>query len=207
MKNDKNLERDRIEYVYQQYLSNKKVLKKWSNKNIGNQISLEERHNRVKGFFIKNNFDIKNNKILDLGCAGGNFIGTLLDIGARKKNITGIDIRKNSIKNAVNSFPGICFELMDARQLKFPDNSFDLVFSLNTFHNLHNYDLEKALNEFQRVGKLHKYICVESYRNESEKANLLYWQVTCESFCTPMEWEWWFSKTNYDGDHSFIYFE
>jgi len=27
-----------------------------------------------------------------------------------------------------------------------------------------------------------------SYRNESEKANLLYWQVTCELFGTPEEW-------------------
>ena len=21
--------------------------------------------------------------------------------------------------------------------------------------------------------------------------NLLYWQVTCEAFCTPEEWKWW----------------
>ena len=59
----------------------------------------------------------------------------------------------------------------------------------------------------ERVGKKHKYLCVESYRNEEEKANLLYWQVTCEAFCSPKEWEWWFEKTGYSGDHSFIYFE
>jgi hypothetical protein len=52
-----------------------------------------------------------------------------------------------------------------------------------------------------------KYICVESYRTEEEKANLLYWQVTCEQFNTPKEWEWWFKNTGYTGDHSFIYFE
>ena len=33
-----------------------------------------------------------------------------------------------------------------------------------------------------------------SYRNEIEKANLLYWQVTCESFYTPDEWKWFFKK-------------
>ena len=154
MKNDKNLEKDRIEYVYQEYLSNKKVLKKWSNKNIGNQISLEERHNIVKGFFIKNNFDIKNNKIIDLGCAGGNFTGTLLDIGARKKNITGIDIRKNSIKNAVKSFPGICFKLMDARQLKFPKNSFDCIFIFTLFSSvLDSNDRKRIAIEAKRVLK------------------------------------------------------
>ena len=87
------------------------------------------------------------------------------------------------------------------------DSYFDLVISLNTFHNLYNYELADALREFERVGKEHKYLCVESYRNESEKVNLLYWQGTCEAFCTPKEWEWWFEYAEYSGDHSFIYFE
>ena len=77
---------------------------------------------------------------------------------------------------------------------------------MNTLHNLHNYDLYDAIKEIDRVGKK-KYIVVESYRNEKEKMNLLYWQVTCEAFCTPQEWNWWFKKTNYTGDHSFIYFK
>ena len=89
----------------------------------------------------------------------------------------------------------------------FPDKHFDFVFSITTLHNLHNYDLDKALREMERVGKKNKYLCVESYRNEVEKANLLYWQVTCEAFCTPEEWDWWFKQTGYTGDHSFIYFE
>ena len=55
--------------------------------------------------------------------------------------------------------------------------------------------------------KKDKYLCVESYRNEYEKVNLLYWQVTCECFYTPDEWKWWFKHSNYKGDYSFIYFE
>ena len=79
--------------------------------------------------------------------------------------------------------------------------------SFNTLHCLHNYDLIDSIKEIERVGKKNKYICVESYRNEEEKANLLYWQVTCEAFCTPKEWEWWFNTAGYTGDFSFIYFE
>jgi protein-L-isoaspartate(D-aspartate) O-methyltransferase len=93
-----------------------------------------------------------------------------------------------------------------ANALPFDDKSFDLVVSINTLHNLYCYDLDKALREIERVGRRHKYVCVESYRNEDEKANLLYWQVTCEAFNTPEEWAWWFDKTGYTGDHSFIYF-
>ena len=48
---------------------------------------------------------------------------------------------------------------------------------------------------------------MESYRNEEEKANLLYWQLTCESFYTPKEWEWLFEQTGYQGDYGCIYFE
>ena len=58
---------------------------------------------------------------------------------------------------------------------------FDLIISINTLHCLYSYDLEKALKEIERVGKNKKNIYVESYRNEAEKANLLYWQVTCEA--------------------------
>jgi protein-L-isoaspartate(D-aspartate) O-methyltransferase len=67
--------------------------------------------------------------------------------------------------------------------------------------------LDKALREMVRVSRGAKYLCVESYRNEEEKVNLLYWQLTCESFFSPEEWHWWFRHTGYDGDHSFIYFE
>ena len=57
------------------------------------------------------------------------------------------------------------------------------------------------------MGKKDKYICIESYRNENEKANLLYWQVTCEAFNNVKEWKWWFDLTEYSGDYSFIFFE
>ena len=68
-------------------------------------------------------------------------------------------------------------------------------------------DVDAALREMMRVGKKHRYLCVESWRNESEKANLLYWQLTCRAFFAPEEWEWWFKQAGYTGDHSFIYFE
>ena len=31
--------------------------------------------------------------------------------------------------------------------------------------------------------------------------------MTCEAFHTPEEWKWWFKKTKYNGNYSFIYFE
>lgn len=154
MKKSKNLERLRIETVYNGYLNNKKVINKWSEKNIGNQISIKDRNSKVKDLFIKNNLDIKNAKILDLGCASGNFINSLLNIGIRKKNITGIDIRKNSIKNAKKRFPEIRFQLMDARKLEYSDNTFDCIIIFTLFSSvLKSLDRKKIAEEAKRVLK------------------------------------------------------
>lgn len=144
-------------------------------------------------------------KILDIGCGKG-FQLYEISLLVPGVEIFGIDISSYAIENAKDEVKDR-LQVGNANHLPFPDNNFDLVFSITTLHNLHNYDLEKALLEMERVGKKNKYLCVESYRSEEEKANLLYWQVTCEAFCTPEEWEWWFNQTGYTGDYSFIYFE
>tara|TARA_B100002019_G_scaffold284220_1_gene291605 strand:- start:93 stop:761 length:669 start_codon:yes stop_codon:yes gene_type:complete len=145
-----------------------------------------------------------NAKILDVGCGKGFFLYDFLRTSP-ESDLYGIDISEYAVKNAKPEIQEK-ITLGNATKLPWPDNFFDLVISINTLHNLYAFELEKALLEIQRVA-LNKYICVESYRNEEEKANLLYWQVTCESFYTPEEWKWWFKKNNYNGDYSFIYFE
>jgi protein-L-isoaspartate(D-aspartate) O-methyltransferase len=144
-------------------------------------------------------------KILDVGCGKGFLLYdfTLVVPGIE---IYGVDISQYAIDNSKEEIRGR-LQAGSATKLSWPDKHFDLVYSLNTLHNLHCYDLDPALREIERVGKQNKYICVESYRTEVEKANLLYWQVTCEAFNTPEEWAWWFKQTGYTGDHSFIYFE
>jgi protein-L-isoaspartate(D-aspartate) O-methyltransferase len=81
------------------------------------------------------------------------------------------------------------------------------VVSINTLHNLRLPGLFQALREMQRVGKKHRYLVVDSYRNEREKVNLLYWQVTCECFFTPKEWEFIFIQAGYEGDYDCVFFE
>jgi SAM-dependent methyltransferase len=144
-------------------------------------------------------------RILDIGCGKGFLLQSFREVVAGVE-IDGIDISKYAIDHAPEDLkPRL--QVGVASSLPFRDKSFDLVVSINTLHNLHCYDLDKALREIERVARRHKYLCVESYRTEEEKANLLYWQVTCEAFNTPEEWDWWFRTTGYTGDHSFIYFE
>lgn len=144
-------------------------------------------------------------RVLDVGCGKAFLLYELAQV-VPGLEVHGIDISDYAIQHAK---PEVQDRLQkaSATQLPFEDDAFDLVYSINTLHNLYNYELDAALREMERTSHKHKYLVVESYRNESEKANLLYWQLTCESFCTPAEWEWWFQQAGFSGDHAFIYFE
>ncbi len=143
--------------------------------------------------------------VLDIGC-GKAFLLYELTQAVPGLRVTGLDISEYAIANAKDEMRPF-LQMGNCTTLPWPDRSFDLVLSLNTFHNLRNFDLFAALQEMQRVAKGAKWLCVESWRNEREKANLLYWQLTCGTFYTPEEWQWFAGKAGYDGDLGFITFE
>jgi protein-L-isoaspartate(D-aspartate) O-methyltransferase len=144
-------------------------------------------------------------RILDVGCAKGFLLNDFLD-AVPGADVAGIDISQYAIDHAM---PSVRDKLTtgSAATLPYPDHSFDLVVSINTLHNLRVFELDSALREIERVARGPKYIIVDSFRNEREKVNLLYWQLTCQCFYTPEDWEWWFRHTGYTGDHSFVVFE
>jgi protein-L-isoaspartate(D-aspartate) O-methyltransferase len=120
--------------------------------------------------------------------------------------VVGIDISAYGIANAKEEVrPHL--QIADAKKLPFPDKSFDFVFSINTLHNLYTFDMLEAVKEIERVSRRHKYIVVESFRNEEEQVNLMYWVLTGRCFLAPVEWDWFYKLAGYTGDHSFIYFE
>jgi ubiquinone/menaquinone biosynthesis C-methylase UbiE len=144
-------------------------------------------------------------RVLDVGCGKAFLLYDFTQV-LPGVEVAGLDISEYALEHAKEEVKPFLTKGC-ASELPYADKSFDLVISVNTLHNLRAPQLEKALREMERVGRKHKYLCVESYRNEAEKVNLLYWQLTCEAFNAPEAWEWWFQLTGYTGDHSFIYFE
>lgn len=145
-------------------------------------------------------------KILDVGCGKGYLLYEFTQV-IPGVTVAGIDISQYAIDNAKEEVQPF-LQVGNALSLPFEDAYFDFVVSVTTLHNLHNYELNQALREIQRVGKGDKkHVMVESYRNEREKVNLLYWQLTCRSFYTPQEWEWFMDQCGYTGDYSYIVFE
>ena len=144
-------------------------------------------------------------RILDVGAGKGFLLHDFLE-AVPGVDVHGIDISQYGIERAMESVKEKIVE-GTAAKLPFDDKYFDLVISINTLHNLYIDDLFSAFREIERVGRNQKYICVETYRNEREKVNLMYWQLTCRAFHTPKEWEWIFTETGYTGDYEFIQFE
>ncbi len=145
-------------------------------------------------------------KVLDVGCGKAYLLYELTQV-VPGLEVRGVDLSKYAIEHAKEEVKPYLSEGLAQNLNQFTDDSFDFVYSLTTLHNLYIYDLFKAVKEIQRVSKGNSYIMVESYRNEEEKANLLYWQLTCESFFTVQEWEWIYQECGYTGDYGFIFFE
>jgi protein-L-isoaspartate(D-aspartate) O-methyltransferase len=144
-------------------------------------------------------------RILDVGCGKG-FLLHDFTLEVPGVEVCGIDISAYGIEHAKEEVRPF-LKVADAKKLPFEDKSFDLVYSINTLHNLHCYDMVEAVKEMERVGRRHKYLEVESFRNEEEQVNLMYWVLTGRCFFSPEEWEWFYRLAGYTGDHSFIYFE
>jgi protein-L-isoaspartate(D-aspartate) O-methyltransferase len=144
-------------------------------------------------------------RILDVGCGKG-FLLYELTQALPGCDVQGLDISGYALANAK---PEVRERLVrgNAVALPWPDDHFDFVVSVTTLHNLYNYELDPALREIERVGRGAKHITIESYRSEAEKANLLYWQLTCRAFHTPQEWQYLFDRVGYTGDYGCIYFE
>ncbi len=143
-------------------------------------------------------------RVLDVGCGMAHLLYELTQI-VPGIEVYGIDISQYALEHAKEEVRSR-LRWGEAHNLSFEDDSFDLVLSITTLHNLEVFHLKRAIQEIQRVSKKNSYIVVESFRNDVEEVNLLYWQLTCASFYSVEEWEWLFQEWGYTGDYSFIFF-
>lgn len=144
-------------------------------------------------------------RVLDVGCGKGYLLYELTQ-SVPGIEVAGLDVSSHAIENSKAEVKPF-LTLGSAVDLPYKEDEFDLVISLGALHNLKIFELYDALAHIDRVAREEAYIMVESYRSEREKMNLLYWQLTCESFYSPEEWQWIYSSANYAGDFGFIYFE
>lgn len=155
---------------------------------------------------LVNHYQLKaGQRVLDVGCGKAHLLYEIMQL-VPGLEVTGIDISEYAITHTVKEIEPFLMQ-GTAQDLSFADNSFDLVISINALHNLKVFDLKKAVMDIERISKGNSYLVVESFRNEKEEVNMLYWQLTCASYYAVDEWEWLYKQWGYTGDYSFIFFE
>jgi len=152
----------------------------------------------VKTFQNYWNLD-SNSSILDIGCGKGFMLYDLKKL-IKSDFLKGIDISQYAIDNSLESIKPF-LSVADATKIPFPDDTFDVVISINTIHNLDNSGCAKALKEISRVTKKFSFITVDAYRNEEEKKRMFDWNLTAKTIMSENEWEIFFKENEYNGDY------
>ena len=136
--------------------------------------------------------------LLDVGCAKGFMLYDLMALVPGIK-LAGIDVSEYAIENAKEEVKPL-LRIGSAEALPFEDNSFDVVMSINTVHNLEEAECAKALQEIDRVSRGKAFITVDAYRNDEEKERMLQWALTAKTIMHVDDWKQFFNDIGYQGD-------
>ena len=137
--------------------------------------------------------------LLDVGCGKGFMMHDLAEL-IPGITVKGIDVSEYAITNAIEDMRPHA-HVADARKLPFADDSFDVVISINTIHNLVREECGKALQEIERVSRGKSYITVDAYRTEEEKIRMYAWNLTAQTIMHVDEWKAFFAEVGYTGDY------
>ena len=137
--------------------------------------------------------------VLDVGCAKGFMLYDLME-AVPGVQVAGVDISEYAIRNAKTEVRDL-LQVADARSLPFEDNSFDVVISINTVHNLDRDECGVAIQEIERVSRHGAFITVDAYRDDDEQQRMLDWNLTAKTIMSTHEWESFFREVGYTGDY------
>lgn len=141
-------------------VNNKKMKKEIKDvyNNIANRYNESRKYKKGNAYFfnelmempttLKMIGDVKNKKVLDLGCGPGRYAKILSD---KKAKVIGIDNSENLIEVAKKEAPKAEFIVGDVEKLPFSNNQFDVVISPLVIGHLKDWN--KVLKEVNRVLK------------------------------------------------------
>lgn len=91
-------------------------------------------------------------KVLEVGCGYGRVLVML----NKDIELIGIDFSPEMLekgKEYCKDYPNITLLEMDAKDIRFPDNSFDVVYTDGALQHIPEKEIEKAISEIKRVSK------------------------------------------------------
>jgi len=97
-------------------------------------------------------FPLPDKRILDVGCGAGKPLLRFLQYGAQPENLFGVDLLEDEVNVARELAPHLHFEVADARQLPFEDETMDLVLGFTLFSAIQSPSIrEDVAREMLRV--------------------------------------------------------
>lgn len=95
----------------------------------------------------------ENATILDAGTAIGDYPKFLTEKCNKNFNVIGIDSSENMLKKAIKNAPKAKFELMDIRDIKFRNQTFDAIICFATLIHVNDETCIKVLDKFSQLLK------------------------------------------------------
>ncbi len=137
--------------------------------------------------------------VLDVGCAKG-FMMHDFKLLMPGMTIAGLDISEYARDHAIEDMREF-IQVGNATALPYADQSFDLVISINTIHNLALEDCKRALREVQRVSRRSAFVTMDAWRNEAGRERMLKWNLTALTYMHIEDWKKVFAEAGYTGDY------
>ena len=144
--------------------------------------------------FIKH-FSLKGgDSLLDVGCGKGFMLHDFLQVLPSLK-VKGLDISRYCYDHALTDIKPY-FDIGSCDELPYEDNSFDVVISIATIHNLNLEGVKRAMSEIVRVARRGAFIKVNGFRNIVEQKELEEWNLVAKTILSETEWEKLFLDLN-----------
>ncbi|MEW6301889.1 MAG: class I SAM-dependent methyltransferase [Verrucomicrobiota bacterium] len=144
---------ERLQSVYREYGERGWGQTKWAPANRGNQAMQRERARMLEQLLRDTGcFPLRQRRILDVGCGGGELLAGFEDWGAKPENLFGVDLLAERICRAKANHPRFNFQRANAESLPFEDEWFDLVTVFTVFSSILDPQMTRNVSrEISRV--------------------------------------------------------
>ena len=115
---------------------------------------IQRRHREVRRILASYCVDMKDVKLLEVGCGSGQWLAEFQMFGLQVTNLAGIELEKKRAKFAKQRVLGADIRAGDAAELPWEDDAFDIVFQSTVFTSISDSETKlKIANEMKRVCK------------------------------------------------------
>jgi 2-polyprenyl-3-methyl-5-hydroxy-6-metoxy-1,4-benzoquinol methylase len=138
--------------------------------------------------------DLKNKKVLDLGCYAGNSLSFYL--AENSKSYLGIDLSPKGIENLdrrLEKIPGASAKVMDFLSEDFTEKDFDLIYAYGVLH--HFKDVDQLILKLKE--KLNQDGIIVSHDPLETSLPIKTIRKIYRPFQSDRDWEWPFSRKTY----------